>query len=66
MNFHHGNSCVVPDCRETGNAGFFSLPKNNEERKFLLIKSPIQDHCDKGMGGKKEGGPFVRSSSFSS
>ena len=36
MNFHHGNKCIVADCLETGNAGFFSLPKNNEKRKKWL------------------------------
>ena len=36
MNFNHGSSCIVPDCRETGNAGFFTLPKNNEKRKKWL------------------------------
>ena len=36
MNWSHGNKCIVADCQETGNAGFFSLPKNNEKRKKWL------------------------------
>ena len=36
MNISHGNKCIVPGCWETGNAGFFTLPKNNEKRKKWL------------------------------
>ena len=43
MNWSHGNKCIVADCRETGNAGFFSLPKNNEKRKKWLEGIKAED-----------------------
>ena len=45
MNWSHGNKCIVADCLETGNAGFFSLPKNNEKRKKWLEGIKAED-CD--------------------
>ena len=43
MNTSHGNKCIVADCRETGNAGFFTLPKNNEKRKKWLEGIKAED-----------------------
>lgn len=36
MNSNRGNKCIVAGCWETGNAGFFTLPKSNEKRKKWL------------------------------
>jgi len=60
MNLHHGNKCIVAGCWETGNAGFFSLPKNNEKRKKWLEGIKADDRFwsvtseDREEDGKKK------------
>ena len=67
MNSAHGNKCIVTGCWETGNAGFFTLPKNTEKRKKWLegIKAddwiwsvtsedPIKDRHKQEEDGKKK------------